>query len=193
MFWILIFAVVGLVFVVGISSRKRERLEEAVLPEENLVVKSPAFKQDSAIPKRYTGYGEDVSPALHLSDVDAAAVSIAIIMDDLDHPMGIFNHWVIWNIPASLSEIPEKIGRGAEVEGITGAIQGKSAYGGKHYYRGPKPPMGSHRYRFQVFVLDKKLVILKDSMKTDLMKAMQDHILQYGELIGFFEASSRSK
>ncbi len=193
MFWILIFALVALVFVVRVSARKRERLEEAILPEENLAVESPAFERDGAIPKRYTGYGEDVSPALRLSEVDASAESIAIIMDDLDHPMGIFNHWVIWNIPSKFTEIPEGIERGAEVEGITGAIQGKSAYGGKHYYRGPKPPMGSHRYRFQVFVLDEKLAIPMDSMKIDVMNAMQDHIVKYGELIGFFEASSRSK
>jgi hypothetical protein len=107
-------------------------------------------------------------------------------MDDLDHPIGIFNHWVIWNLPATLIELPEGIEHGAVVGSLGGAIQGKSAYGGKHYYRGPKPPMGSHRYRFSVYILDEKLALPDDAEKVELQTAMQEHVIQYGELTGVF-------
>jgi hypothetical protein len=193
MITILFFASVALIVGVVIVSRNREKLREEVLPPVNLAVESPGFEPDGEIPKRHSGYGEDLSPALSWSEVDGAAVSIAIIMDDLDHPMGIFNHWVIWNIPATWNELPEGIGRGAVLEAFPDVIQGKSAYGGKHYYRGPKPPLGSHRYRFQVFVLNKALAIPKDSTKADVINAMQGQILQYGELIGVFDSASRSK
>ena len=185
----LFFALLLIVAVVVISVRRKESLQEAILPAENLLVKSNSFERDGEIPDRNSGYGEDLSPALNWAEADEGAASIVIIMDDLDHPMGIFNHWVMWNIPANRTGIPEGISHGEVVEELDGAIQGKSEYGGKHYYRGPKPPMGSHRYRFQVFVLDTMLSIPVDSMKLDVMHAMEDHVVQYGSITGIYGKS----
>ena len=185
----LFLALLLLVVVMVISTRRKESLREAILPTENLLVKSDSFDRDGEIPEVYTGYGEDLSPSLNWPELNEKAVSIAVIMDDLDHPMGIFNHWLMWNMPANRTGIPEGVSRGEVVQELDGAIQGKSEYGGKHYYRGPKPPMGSHRYRFQVFVLDTMLSIPMDSMKRDLMIAMEDHILQYGSITGIYGKS----
>mgnify|MGYP000984424736 CR=1 FL=1 len=151
--------------------------------ENNLNVTSTAFESDGAIPVRYTGYGEDVSPALYLSDPDARAQSIAIVMDDVDHPIKPnFNHWVIWNIPVS-ANIPEGIPRGKTVESLGGAVQGR-AYG-KHRYRGPKPPFNwTHRYAFHVYVLNCKLDLDSNTKKTGLLAAMEGHVIQYGSLCG---------
>lgn len=58
-----------------------------------LTVTSPAFEANSTIPVEYTGNGTDISPELHLSELDERAVSLAIIMDDIDHPLaGVYNH-----------------------------------------------------------------------------------------------------
>lgn len=189
MFIGLFLALLFLIVVVLISVRRRESLQESVLPTENLMVKSDSFERDGEIVDRYSGYGEDQSPELHWDELDERAVSIAVIMDDLDHPLGIFNHWVMWNLPANRLSIPEGISHGEVVEELDGAIQGKSEYGGKHYYRGPKPPMGSHRYRFQVFVLDTMLSIPMDSTKLDVMHALEDHVLQYGSITGIYGKS----
>lgn len=185
----LFLALLLLIVVVVISVRRKENLQEAVLPTEDLLVNSDSFERDGEIADRFSGYGEDLSPALSWGELDKEAVSIAIIMDDLDHPLGVYNHWVLWNIPVNRTSIPEGISHGEVVEELDGAIQGKSEYGGKHYYRGPKPPMGSHRYRFQVFVLDAMLSIPMDSMKLDVMHAMEDHVLQYGSITGIYGKS----
>jgi hypothetical protein len=74
-----------------------------------LTVTSPAFKANGTIPVDYTGNGKNSSPELHLSELDERAVSLAIIMDDIDHPLaGVYNHWLIWNLPI-MDTIPAEI------------------------------------------------------------------------------------
>jgi Raf kinase inhibitor-like YbhB/YbcL family protein len=155
---------------------------------ETLKIESSAFEHNGFIPAKYTGRGEDISPELTITDISSDALSIAIIMDDIDHPlMGIYNHWVIWNIPVQ-TVIPENIPHGALVDSLDGAIQGVGY--GKHRYRGPKPPSflkEAHRYQFHVFALDCILAIDKNSKKKDLLVSMKGHILQYGSLLGKFK------
>lgn len=161
-------------------------LKDVINPELNMTVTSPAFKDGEMMPRKYTGRGEDVSPPLELQSLISNAKTIAIIMDDLDFPLGVFNHWVIWNIPAESTSIPEAITKGEIVTSLGNAVQGKSQYGEKHYYRGPLPPFGVHRYIFKVYVLDTELQLSKDAGKADLQKAMDGHIIQYGTLLGKF-------
>ena len=147
-----------------------------------LAVKSPAFEHEGLIPKQYTGYGADISPELHLTDIDERAKSIAVIMDDMGHPIPAYNHWVIWNIPV-LQVIPPNIPRGETVGCLSGAMQGRGY--GKHRYRGPKPPFNwSHRYQFNVYILDCMLELPAASRKRDLVGAMDGHVLQKAELVG---------
>ena len=151
----------------------------------DLTVKTPAFEYEELIPIQYTGYGEDISPELRLSNIDEQAVSIAIIMDDMGHPVPAYNHWVIWNIPV-MEIIPENIPHGKTVESLSNAVQGRGY--GKHRYRGPKPPFNwSHKYQFNVFILDCTLDIPAASRKRDLIKAMDGHILQQAALIGHYK------
>lgn len=157
-------------------------------PKVNLQITSKSFKNGSIMPVEYTGNGEDISPHLKIHEIDPKAKTIAIIMDDLDTPFGIYNHWVIWNIPASFNTIPEGIERVEVVPSLGNAIQGKSSYGRKHWYRGPKPPFGTHRYIFKVYVLDIALDLKNDARKVELQKAIRGHILQYGTLEGKFSA-----
>lgn len=106
--------------------------------------------------------------------------------DDLDVPfVGELNHWLIWNLPPG-DLIAENIPYGAE--GPNGARQG-IAYG-KNRYKGPKQPpfiRKAHRYRFCVYGLDSKIYISTSSRKADLQQAMSGHILQSGELIGWYK------
>jgi len=151
---------------------------------KELTVKTPAFEHEGLIPIDYTGYGADISPELHLENIDGQAKSIAIIMNDMGHPIPAYNHWVIWNIPV-MRIIPAHIPRGKTVESLCGAVQGRGY--GKHRYRGPKPPFNwSHRYRFSIFVLDRTLDLPAASKKRDLLKAMEGHILQQAELVGYY-------
>lgn len=149
---------------------------------ERIEVTSTAFNDMELIPIEYTGNGIDISPGFTLINLSDQAISIAIIMDDLDIPISSnYTHWVIWNIPAQVN-IPEGISHGET--SYAGATQG-IAYG-NHRYRGPKPPFGSHRYQFHIFVLDSMLELDSSATKKELLEAMEGHIIQYGTITGWY-------
>ena len=175
-----------LLLAVLVFYKRSTNVEDYVNPTENLKITSKAFENGGSIPEKYTGRGEDVSPPIKIHSIASKARSIAIIMDDIDHPIGVYNHWLIWNIPAEFNQIPEAIPKEVIVSSLGNAVQGKSAYGGKHYYRGPKPPFGTHKYIFKVYVLDSFLNIKNDAGKKELQEAMDGKILQYGTLTGKF-------
>jgi Raf kinase inhibitor-like YbhB/YbcL family protein len=104
--------------------------------------------------------------------------SLVLIVDDPDCPTGTWDHWIIWNIPPT-TKIEENTVPGTE--GINTAR--------KHSYGGPCPPWGTHRYFFKVYALDAKLGLNPNSNKKDVEKAMQDHILAKGELVGLYRRS----
>jgi Raf kinase inhibitor-like YbhB/YbcL family protein len=151
---------------------------------QEFIVTTPAFEHEGLIPKEHTGYGSDISPELHLRNIDENAKSIAVIMDDVGHPIPAYNQWVIWNIPV-LQIIPAHLTHGKSVEGLSGAVQGRGY--GKHRYRGPKPPFNwSHRYQFNVYVLDCILDLPGTSRKRDLLQAMDGHVLQKASIVGHY-------
>lgn len=154
--------------------------------QNSLHVTCPAFGKDGLIPKRHTGFGEDISPQFSIDGLQGEVKTLAIIMDDLDVPFsGALNHWLIWNLPPE-NTIAEDIPYGAECP--NGARQGL-AYG-KHRYREPKQPpfiKKAHRYRFCVYGLDCALELPAASRKEDLIQAMSGHILQSGEITGWYQ------
>lgn len=153
---------------------------------KQLQIQCPSFGEDGQIPKKHTGFGENISPEFLIDGLAENVASMAIMMDDLDVPIiGCFTHWLIWNLPAA-SRIAENIPYGAET--VLGAKQG-IAYG-KHRYAGPKQPpfiRKSHRYRFAVYALDCMLDLPADSSKEKLLNAMSGHVLQSGEIIGWYK------
>ncbi len=167
--------------------RIRDESKDRIFMEEDLTVTSTDFEDGGTIPVEYTGRGEDISPELTLSILSPNAKTVAVVMDDLDHPIGTYNHWVIWNLPAQ-QLIPQAIPRGERLDALGGAVQG-NAYG-RHCYRGPLPPkgMGTHSYKFNVYVLDTFLNLDARSAKKQLLAAMEGHILQYGSITGRFKS-----
>jgi Raf kinase inhibitor-like YbhB/YbcL family protein len=143
---------------------------------KELTVKSPVFEANKPIPKKYTCKGESINPPLSIDGVPKEAKSLALLMDDPDAPMGTFDHWVVWNIPASTKSIGEKTVPGTE--GLNGMR--------KKGYTGPCPPSGTHRYFFKVYALDTELKLADKTTKREVEAAMQGHILAKGELIGLY-------
>src|SRR5579872_2503935 len=72
-------------------------------------LKSSAFSQGGMIPSQYSCKGADISPPLQWNAVPPATQSFALICDDPDAPVGIWDHWVVFNLPASTTELPENI------------------------------------------------------------------------------------
>lgn len=149
-------------------------------------ISSPSFENNGWIPDRHSAFYEDVSPQIILKGLDGRAVSLAIALDDMGHPIEPgYNHWIAWNIPP-VDVIPEQIPKGALVKQPISIAQGL-AYG-KHCYRGPKPPFHwKHEYRFTVYALDTALAISTDSDKAAVLEAAEGHILQKGVLMGKYQ------
>ena len=146
---------------------------------KKLLVKSPTFENNKPIPVKYTCDGADVNPPLPLDGVPEETVTLVLIVDDPDAPMGTFDHWVVWNIPPTTRIIEENTVPGKE---------GLSSYR-KHAYGGPCPPYGTHRYFFKVYALDTQLDLKLNSTKRDVEKAMKGHVLAEGELVGLYSRS----
>ena len=148
-----------------------------------LSISSSAFAAGQSIPAIYSCLGRSVSPPLSWTGAPAGTASFALIMDDPDAPIGTFVHWVIFNIPASGSGLPEAVPGSAKL--TDGTLQGSNG-AGQTGYAGPCPPSGTHRYFFKLYALDTVLNLPSGASKDQLLKAMQGHILAQGELIGTF-------
>jgi len=86
----------------------------------NLRVTSTAFSYDGFIPSEYTADGENISPPLTVGNIGPGAVSITVIVDDPDAPLGTFIHWLIWNIPVQFTEIPKGIPQSGKADILEG-------------------------------------------------------------------------
>lgn len=143
-----------------------------------LKITSPAFAEKRAIPVRYTCDGQDINPPLLIDAVPNGAQSLALIVDDPDAPVGIWVHWVVWNIPPLTREITEN-------SLPAGAAQGLNDWK-RNRYGGPCPPSGTHRYYFRLYALDTTLDLAPTTAKAALERAMQGHIIARGELMGTY-------
>ncbi|MBE0461547.1 MAG: YbhB/YbcL family Raf kinase inhibitor-like protein [Candidatus Aminicenantes bacterium] len=144
-------------------------------------ITSPAFEEGGMIPEVYTCDGIDISPPLKWSSVPQGTKTLALICDDPDAPIGNWVHWVIYNIPGDISELPENIP--PEQELANGGIQGMNDFR-KIGYGGPCPPGGTHRYFFRIYALDTELDLQPGATESQLLKAMEGHILAEGQLMG---------
>jgi Raf kinase inhibitor-like YbhB/YbcL family protein len=139
---------------------------------------SPAFTNGDDIPKVFTCDGDNAPPALVWSGVPEDVESFALIMDDPDAPNGTFTHWVLFDIPASRTDLPA--GKPSDGIGLSGR-NGRGQVG----YTGPCPPSGIHRYFFRLFALDVKTLGLSAGATRDAVEqAMAAHTLGQAELMG---------
>ena len=146
-----------------------------------LSLSSPAFAAGQSIPTVYSCKGKGISPALAWSEAPAGTRSFALIVDDPDAPAVTFVHWVIYNIPASSSGLPESVSGAATL--ADGSVQGSNS-ARRTGYTAPCPPSGTHRYFFKLYALDAVLGLASGADKDALLKAMQGHVLAQGELMG---------
>jgi hypothetical protein len=162
----------------------------AAAPQMTLT--SPAFTSGSRGPAKFACSADpaNVSPPLQWSNVPDGTQSLALIMIDLNYRPGRgvqpFLHWMVWNIPASATSLPEGVSAATPLE--NGAIQflGK-ARGGVVGYRSPCPPAGAvHHYVFQLFALDTKLDLPATASRDEVEAAMAKHVLGQGILVGLF-------
>ena len=149
-------------------------------------LRSPNFEPQGAIPAKHTCEGDDVSPALEWSDAPGGTRSFALIVDDPDAPdprapKMTWVHWVLYNLPAATSALPE-----AAADLPAGALEGINDWK-RPGFRGPCPPIGRHRYFHKLFALDTVLADLGQPTKAALEQAMRGHVLAEAQLVGTYE------
>ena len=157
--------------------KEEPKKEEPKPTPKPMVVSSPAFAYGAIIPNEYTCKGTNVNPQINIGNLPSGTKSVAMIMDDPDAPAGTWDHWLLWNMSASITSI-------AKNSVPTGAKQGANSWGNSKY-QGPCPPSGTHRYMFKVYALDTTLS-LPSADSIDLMSAMKGHILKTVTLMGKF-------
>lgn len=147
---------------------------------EKMKIMSPAFEEGALIPQKYTCIGINISPPLKWSEVPDETKSFVIICDDPDALIGPWVHWLIYNIPADINELPEHV---APLEILpNGAKQGRNDFM-KIGYCGPCPPWGAHHCYFKLYALEEVLNVEAGITKSELLKAMEGHIFSTGQLM----------
>lgn len=151
---------------------------------------STGFTDGGTIPTKYTcaAGAATVSPPLHWSDAPKDTSSFALIVRDLDSrpPDDDILYWMIWNIPVSVTQLPEAL------QVATAELRDDSRQGSQNpssnvnvAYRGPCAPAGaSHHYVYELFALDQKLAKATGATRGDLLGAIDGHIAGHVVLIG---------
>lgn len=156
------------------------------------------FPDGGQIPVRFSqaaegaAPGEGTSPAITWTNVPAGTQSFFLNMHDMEVARNKTSddqaHWVVWNIPATATGLPEGVAKGSQRPDGSYQI---SATG--PVYRGPGAPANGpmHHYMFEVYALDTKLDVMPaaDAFETraNVFKAMQGHILGKAVYGGLFK------
>lgn len=145
---------------------------------------SASFEPHGPIPKRCSAEAENLSPHLRWTDVPAGTRSFALICHDPDAPLASpgsygFVHWVLYNLPATLSELAE--GTSAGTPGISDF--GTPGYGGPL----PPPGHGRHHYFFVLMALDRELDLEPGLTLWQLMARVEPHVIGMNRLMGTYQ------
>lgn len=156
-----------------------------------LALTTDAFEDGGIIPNKFTmaAEGTPVSPKLTWTNVPEGTVSFALILIDPDTaPMKKMDevlHWLIFNITGTAHELPEGVPTQPQLP--DGSVQGLNQSKKVGYMGMGAAAVGPyHHYTFQLYALDTKLTLGPDATQSDVMKAMDGHILMKGVLVGRF-------
>jgi Raf kinase inhibitor-like YbhB/YbcL family protein len=151
----------------------------------SVALTSPGFQSGQAIPARYTCHGANVSPALSWDALPSRTRSLTLIVIDQDALFGGYVHWVLYNLPPQPNTLPEDLPRQEALP--NGTRQGPNGSGSPGY-TGPCPPgKSAHHYVFTLYALNDTLAPHAGAGKSEILKAMQGHILAEGKLTGSYQ------
>ncbi|HJU14451.1 MAG TPA: YbhB/YbcL family Raf kinase inhibitor-like protein [Candidatus Nitrosotalea sp.] len=144
---------------------------------DEFMVSSPAFADNGTIPSQYTCDGGNKSPPLVVLGVPSSAKSLALTVVDIDAPSGPFTHWTMWNIQPNQTSL---------AQGMNASLPQGTSSAGTVGYHGPCPPLGTHRYVFSLYALDRVLDLGQGASRADLEDAMQGHVIEKTQIIGTY-------
>ena len=171
--WVILGLILLFILAACTAEKPELKIEKEVL---NMNLKSNDFNEGEMIPSKFTCQGEDINPQLSWDDVPSDVKSFALIFDDPDAPGGVWVHWLVKDIPASLREIKQNSVPGIQIVNSFG----------KEGYGGPCPP-ALHRYFFRLYALD--VETLEADSSEELYRQVEEHAIAKAELMGKFEKS----
>lgn len=152
---------------------------------------SSSFKNGEKIPVQYTCDGKNISPTLSWTNPPKETESFTLMMHDPDAPSGVFTHWILFNIPKNVTQLPEGVPSKATLG--NGAVQGKNSFN-KIGYGGPCPPSGSlHNYRFHIYAVDRMLDLQAGASEGAVLNAIKNHVLGEAELTGKYSRAQQTR
>jgi Raf kinase inhibitor-like YbhB/YbcL family protein len=183
---LIILAVVGRVIYTSIQQSNEFDFHTTI--PKTIELASTDFSQNGTMPVDLTGYGKELSPELHWNNLPEGTKSLVLLCTDYDGPTPLLklltiDHWVVYNIPVNKTSL----NRGSTSKGLqTAGISSGKNFKGTLEYKGPKPPMGKHRYFFRLYALSIPTLNLIQPTKKEVMQAMKKNVLAYGELVGMY-------
>ena len=146
----------------------------------DIAITSSAFKNGRNIPIKYTCDGDGISPPLSFENIPNDTISLVLIVDNPDAQDGTWNHWIVFNIPADITEFKEDMGPRYYI--------GRNSCGDTTY-DAPCPPIGEeHRYYFRLYALDSELGLLDGASREEINDAMTGHIIGQTSLMGKYSS-----
>jgi Raf kinase inhibitor-like YbhB/YbcL family protein len=163
-------------------------ISNAALGQTNNMLKlaSAGFSEGQPIPEKYTCKGRNFSPSLNWNAGPTGTKAYAVTCVDPDAPAGTWTHWVIYNLPETVTELPENVSKvEAPPSGGRQTINSFKKIG----YDGPCPPKGNaHHYIFTVYALDNELSPKPKATRNDFENEIKGHVLAQGQLMGTFQS-----
>lgn len=152
-------------------------------PIHKITLESRAFIEGGTIPRKYTCFGDDISPPLNWDNIPKGTESFVIIMEDPDAFLIDAVHWIIYNIPGNSRELEEGVMKAKWLP--NDAIHGENSFRTVGY-SGPCSKLRKHKYQIYIFALDKKLPTEIGLRKNELIKKIKNHIIGFGKLSAKF-------
>lgn len=154
-----------------------------------VVVTCPVQQPDGRLPDRHSAYHENISPPLEWTNVPDVK-AWAVIVEDPDAPQEEpFVHWMLWNLEAGVTRLPEGLPNTPLLAAPQGGVQGRNGMHGYGWF-GPRPPAGHgvHHYYFQVFALNDIIEMGPDTPLNELLNALKARTIAHGEMAATYEA-----
>jgi hypothetical protein len=163
-----------------------------------MTLSSSDFQDGGILPDQFTSKAnvpgqppKAMSPALSWTGTPAGTQSFVLIMHDLDVVVGKGTddnlHWLAWNIPGTATALPQNVPLTATLADGTVQLRRGNPPNYAYGYSGPGAPAPIyHHYVFEVWALDSKLTLPEGASRSDVLKAMDGHVLDKGMLVARF-------
>jgi len=129
---------------------------------------SRSFDHGGILDRKYTQYGDNIQPAIGWSEFPVETITFVLVVDNADAPGGVWNHWIVFNIPYNVTEFQEN------------QWQGKVACNsyGEQRWLGPFPANNlNQQYEFKIYALNASLDLSTAMNSKAIMEEAQHHVI----------------